>query len=82
MFQFPFPVFITTEDKWFVAECPLLQIATQGKTEHEVKENMEDLIKEHLQDKDTPKVFLKDIPYTSLSYISVAIPNKLVHGQT
>jgi predicted RNase H-like HicB family nuclease len=81
MFQFPFPVFITTEDKWFVAECPMLQIATQGKTEYEVKENMEDLIKEYLQDPDTPKVFLKDIPYSSLSYISVSIPHKLVHGQ-
>ncbi len=35
--QFLFPVFITTENKWFVAECPILNIGTQGKTEKQVK---------------------------------------------
>lgn len=46
---------LTTEGKWFVAECPVLHIATQGKTEKEVKENMQDLIEEYLDDPDTPK---------------------------
>jgi predicted RNase H-like HicB family nuclease len=41
-------VVITKEGKWFVACCPILDVATQGKTEKEVKENMEDLIDESL----------------------------------
>lgn len=57
----PFPVLITTEGKWFVAECPLLHIATQGKTEKEVKENMQALIEDYLDDPDTPYVHQKRI---------------------
>ncbi|MFH0986750.1 MAG: type II toxin-antitoxin system HicB family antitoxin [Candidatus Micrarchaeota archaeon] len=45
----PFPIMITKEKKWFVASCPLLDIATQGKTEEEVKENMHDLIGEYFK---------------------------------
>ena len=61
LIQFPFPVFITKEGKWFVAECPILNIATQGRTENEVKENIDDLIKEYLKDPDTPKEQLKKV---------------------
>jgi predicted RNase H-like HicB family nuclease len=53
--QVPLPILITKEKKWFVASCPILDIATQGKTEKEVKENMVDLINEYLSDPDTPK---------------------------
>ena len=53
--QVPFPIVITKENKWFVASCPLLDIATQGKTEKEVKENMADLINDYLSDPDTLK---------------------------
>lgn len=44
--QLPFPIIIAKEGKWFVASCPLLDIATQGLSEAEVKENMADLMKE------------------------------------
>lgn len=40
------PVVVSKEGKWFVAACPLLDIATQGRTEKEVHENMRDLIKD------------------------------------
>ena len=50
-----FPVLISKEEKWFVACCPMLDIATQGRTEEEVKENMVDLIKEYMEDPDTQK---------------------------
>lgn len=79
--QFPFPVFITTEGKWFVAECPLLNIATQGRTENEVKENMKDLIKEYLRDPDTPKYQLRKIKSSSLSYIPVSVSRELFYGK-
>ncbi len=51
--QLPFPIIIAREGKWFVASCPLLDIATQGKSEVEVKENMADLINDYLHDPDT-----------------------------
>ena len=71
--EFPFPVFITKEGKWFVAICPILDIATQGKTEKEAKENIADLIKEYLKDPDTPKPNLKELTSSSLSYIAVKV---------
>ncbi len=80
--QFPFPVFITVEGKWFVAECPVLSIATQGRTEKEVKENMKDLIQEYLRDPDTPKKRLKEVAFTSLSYITVPVSKELLYGKT
>jgi len=51
----PLPIFMTREGRWFVAACPVLDIAIQGKTEKEVKKNMEDLINEYFNDPDTPK---------------------------
>ena len=82
LIQFPFPVFITKEEKWFVAECSILGIATQGKTEKEVKENMKDLIKEYFSDPDTPKPKLKEIPLSSLTYLSIPLPENLLYGKT
>ena len=55
----PLPILITKEGKWFVASCPILDIATQGKTEKEVKENMAELIDEYLLDPDAPKPLLR-----------------------
>lgn len=79
--QFPFPVFTTTEGKWFVAECPILSIATQGRTEKEVKENMKSLIQEYLKDPDTPKNHLTEIGASSLSYIPVGVSEGLLYGK-
>lgn len=61
LIQFPFPVFVIVEGKWFVAGCPVLNLATQGKTEKEVKDNMADLIKEYLNDPDTVKPQLNEL---------------------
>lgn len=80
LIQFPFPVFIAKENKWFVSECPILNIATQGKTENEVKKNIEDLIKDCLQDPDTQKINLEPT-YSSLNYISVPVPSTLLYGK-
>lgn len=72
--QVPLPILITREKKWFVASCPLLDIATQGKTEKEVKENMAELINEYLSDPDTTKPSLEDLMSLSLTNIPVKIP--------
>ncbi len=78
LIQFPFPVFITKEGKWYVAECPILNIATQEKTEKEVKENIRDLIGEYLSDPDVPKIQLKEIISSSLTYIPVSVSEKFL----
>ena len=68
-----FPIMILREGKWFVASCPTLDIATQGQTEEEVKENMADLIQEYLNDKDTPKPETV-AELSSISFIQAKIP--------
>lgn len=61
------------EGDWYVASCPSLDIATQGQTEKEVKENMQDLIQDYLSDKDTLKPeTLAEL--TSLSFILAKVP--------
>jgi predicted RNase H-like HicB family nuclease len=51
--KLPFTIVIAREGKWFVASCPQLGIATQGKSEAEARENMADLIEDYLSDPDT-----------------------------
>jgi len=75
----PLPVIITKEGKWFVAYCPLLDLATQGKTEKEVKENMKDLIDDYLSDPDTPKPELDTVMSTSVIVTSIPVKFKGVY---
>ena len=79
--QVPLPIIIAREDKWFVASCPLLDIATQGKTEKEVKENMADLISDYLKDPDTSKPSMNDLMSLSLANIAVKIPEEILYGK-
>ena len=80
--KMPLPVILTKEGKWFVAACPVLDIATQGKTEKEVKENMEDLINEYLKDPDTPKPKIEAIMSFSLINLPVNIPKGVLDTKT
>jgi predicted RNase H-like HicB family nuclease len=59
--------------------CPILDIATQGKTEKEVKENMADLINDYLNDPDTQKPSMEDLISISLTNIPVKIPEGVLH---
>ncbi len=77
--QLPFPIIIAKEGKWFVASCPLLDIATQGKSEDEVKANMADLINDYLSDPDTPKPAFEDLFTVSLANIAVNVPEGALH---
>ena len=81
LISFPFPIFTAKEGEWFVVSCPILDIATQGKTEKEAKENMRDLIKEYLRDSDTSKYFLKSIEGICFNYLSVPISKELIYGK-
>ena len=77
----PIPIFINREGKWFVAECPVLNLATQGRTEKEVRENMKDLIEEYFQDPDTPKPELKTMMSSSVSLINIPVKIGISHGK-
>jgi predicted RNase H-like HicB family nuclease len=79
--QLPFPIIIAREGKWFVASCPLLDIATQGKSEEEVKANMADIIDNYLSDPDTPKPALEDLMSLSLADIAVRVPEEVLHAK-
>jgi predicted RNase H-like HicB family nuclease len=79
--QVPLPIIIARENRWYVASCPILDIATQGRTEKEVKENMADLINDYLKDPDTRKPSLHDLMSLSLVNIAVKIPEEILHGK-
>jgi predicted RNase H-like HicB family nuclease len=78
----PLPVVISKEGKWFVASCPILDIATQGEDEKEVRENMEDLVEEYFQDPDTQKPTIKTMMSASVSVINMPIKIGAAHGKT
>jgi predicted RNase H-like HicB family nuclease len=80
--KIPFPVVISKDGKWFVASSPVLDIATQGRTEKEVKENIAELIDEYLKDPDTPKPTMEQLLSVSLTNIPVIIPEGVLHRKT
>ena len=59
-----------------MACCPILDIATQGRSEEEVKENMVDLIQEYMEDPDTQKPDWETIMSTSLTLTSIPVKIK------
>jgi|GEM_PF-957034 len=67
-----FSIFIGKEDERFVASCPMLDIASQGKTE-EVKENMKEMIEEYMKDPDTQKPKMKTILSASVIITNIAV---------
>ena len=77
--QIPFPVVILKEGKWFVASSPVLDIAAQGKTEKEVKENIAELSDEYLRDPDTMKPRLDQLLFVSLANVPVNVPESVLH---
>ena len=76
------PIVIAKEGKWFVASCPILDIATQGRSEKEVKSNMSELIRDYLKDPDTRKPSLNELMSISLANIPVTIPEGVLHRKT
>jgi predicted RNase H-like HicB family nuclease len=67
------PIVIAREGKWYVASCPLLDIASQGKTEDEAKKNIQALIKEYMKDPDTRKPNMKALRGLSLTTVPVTV---------
>ena len=69
----PFPVVIAREGRWFVASCPPLDIATQGRTENEAKSNIAELISDYMNDPDTKKPALRKLLSFSVSIATVPV---------
>ena len=74
--QVPVPILMMKEGKWFVASSPILDVAAQGLTEKQVKEDLADLIDEYLRDPDTRKPSLAELTSFSLTNMLVTIPRK------
>ena len=55
MFQVLFPIVVTKRGNGLLLYAQFVNIATQDKTEAEVKENMADLINDYMTDPDTVK---------------------------
>ncbi len=79
--QLLLPIVITRENKWFVASCPIIDVATQGKTEKEVKENISELISEYLADPDTRKPSIEEIESFSLTNVVVKVKASVNRGK-
>ena len=77
-FQVSVPIILAKEGKWFVASSPILDVATQGRTEKEVKENLAELINEYLRDPDTKKPSLEELMSISLANIPVQTPESVL----
>jgi len=43
---------VTKEEKWYVANCPELGVASQGKTVEEAIDNLKEAIELYLEDED------------------------------
>lgn len=71
--SFPLAIVLNKSDKLVEAWCPVLDIATQGKTFEEAKKNMEELINWYYKDKDTFKPKLKAILSMSISISSIPV---------
>jgi len=55
-------IIIEREDAWFVAFCPELDIASQGKTVEEAKSNIKEAIELYLQNADPSEIQLPSEP--------------------
>jgi predicted RNase H-like HicB family nuclease len=50
--RFEFSAVITKEEKWYVALCPELDVASQGKTIEEALSNLKEALELYLADED------------------------------
>lgn len=71
--KYALPIIITKERKWYIASCPLLDIASQGKSEEEAKRNIRALIKEYMKDPDTAKPDMESLMTLSLTTLPITV---------
>ncbi len=70
MTKIPLPAIISREGKWFVAWCPVLDIASQGKTYEEAVSNLQEAVDLYAEDKDAKKI--KVVSEVSITHITAS----------
>lgn len=75
------PIVVDKEGKWFVARVPMMDLATQGRTLKEVKENIVDLLNLYFENPHTPKPDLQSLRNldVKLTTVTVAVPKGAVY---
>lgn len=70
----PFVVFKSPSGSgWYIATCPVLDIATQGKTSEEAVKNIREAIELYFEDEDTEKPTAESLESLRAGFISVRV---------
>lgn len=68
----PFVVFKSPSDsKWYIATCPVLDIATQGASYEEAVKNIKEAIELYFEDIDTEKLSQESLESFRAGFLSV-----------
>ena len=70
----PFVVFKSPSgSKWYIANCPVLDISTQGKTYEEAVKNIKEAIELYFEDEDTEKPTQESLESLRAGFLSVKV---------
>ncbi len=71
--NYTLPIVIHREDDWFVAECPLFYVASQGRTMEEVLINIKSALRLYLSSEKVQKNLPEKLTYSEEDMIQKAI---------
>ncbi len=76
MANIDFPIVTLSDDGWFIAQTPVLDLCAQGKNENEAVKNLKAMINDWMSDPDTPKPKIEKIMKMQIGIktISVKVP--------
>jgi len=69
--RFEFSAVITKEKRWYVALCPELDIASQGKTIEEALSNLKEALEIYLSDEDVKLPKTRERPLVTIIKVEV-----------
>ncbi len=69
--KFEFSAVITKEEKWYVALCPELDVASQGKTVEEALSNLKEALELYLADEDVKLPETRERPLVTIIKVEV-----------
>jgi predicted RNase H-like HicB family nuclease len=69
--RFEFSAVITKEEKWYVALCPELDVASQGKTVEEALSNLKEALELYLADEDVKLPETRERPLVTIIKVEV-----------
>ncbi len=69
--KFEFSAVITKEEKWYVALCPELDVASQGKTVEEALSNLKEALELYLADEDIKLPETRERPLVTIIKVEV-----------